>query len=666
MKTTYKSILTMMSLGFSLTAAFTACSDVLDEQPRTIYDPGFFQTDKGIDGGLTSLYAHLRNIYGNGYYLNICETGTDEYTYGQSADNNFKDADYSGAGTLTASSSRSDVLWNNVFTYINTASGIIENATEAGIDESKISEARFFRAFDYFQLVRMFGGVPLDFGSGELMFNATPSRTSVRNTVPEVYTRAIFPDLRMAVENLPDEPRTTGAVTKTVARKYLAEAYLTYGWWLENPGGKPTYPQCDRTDPDGHNPAWYYQQAYDIVITALQNPGPYGLCDTYYDVTRYDNDRNKEILLWADHTTESAQYSGMTESGASWGYASGSAPDNFAGWMANWNYPNLQMQSDKRSWINPVQREAIQPLGRPWIRMAPTIDAIENFTDKAKDSRYDATFTTVYHANWNYGANPDIEYVMGHGNQPIYRGEVVLRFLDEEPSTPVSYSTKSREHGQIGAGTLDGYKEFVINPEAISRLRFPSLYKLGMYPLETLSSDGKRQLGSPNGPIARPYNIAKFSEFYLLGAEAAVKGASTQPGYTARELLNVLRARAGKWTHRVNGVTQYGEEYSADFSAELTAATPQVITIDYILDERMRELFGEGYRWFDLTRTQTWQEKAGTYRICGTKATDVTPETVTRTISDDQYLRPIPQGTIDAFEMTEEERIAYQNPAYRN
>lgn len=643
----------------------TACSDVLDEQPRTIYEPGFFKTDKGIDGGLASLYANLRNVYGNGYHLNICETGTDEYTYGQSADGNFKDADLSGAGSLTSSSSRSDVMWNNTFTFINTVNGIIENATEGNVPSSKIAEAYFFRGFYYFQLVRMFGGIPLDFGSGELAFNATPSRTSVRNTVPEVYTKAIFPSLLKAMQDLPDEPRTTGAASKTTARKFLSEAYLTYAWWLENPKQIPTYPECNRTDPDGHDAAWYFQQAYDIAVQALQNPGPYGLCDTYYDVTRYDNDRNEEILLYADHTTESAQYNGMSESGASWGYASGSSPDNFAGWMANWNYPTISMESEEDGWINPIQREAIQPLGRPWIRMAPCIDAIENFGDKSKDSRYDATFTTVYHANWEIGANPGVQFVYGYKDQPIYRGEVVLRFLDEEPAKAVSYSATARKNGNVGAGTLDGYKEYVINPEAISRLRFPAIYKLGMYPLETTSSTGQRQLGSPNGPIARPYNIAKFSEFYLLAAEAAVKGATTQPGYAPRELLNVLRARAGKWTHKVNGDKQYCEPYTADYSADLVAATPATITIDYILDERMRELFGEGYRWFDLTRTQTWKEKASTYRICGSKTTDHVPETITRDIPDGYYLRPIPQATIDAFEMTDEERVAYQNPAYR-
>lgn len=661
-----KTIKYKLGMAAIMIATLTSCSEALDETPRSIFDPSFFKTEKGIQGGLTALYAPLRNLYGNGYYLNICETGTDEYTYGQSADQNFKVADLSGQGAMTPANSRSDVLWQNVFTCINTASGIIENATEAGISDSLISEARFFRAFNYFQLVRTFGGVPLDFGSGELNFNATPSRTSVRNTVPEVYTRAIFPDLLKAVESLPTEPRTTGTVTKTVARKYLSEAYLTYAWWLENPQNIPTYPECERTDPDGHNAAWYFQKAYDIAVEALRNPGPYGLVDTYYDVTRYDNDRNKEMLLWADHTSESTQYNGMSVSGSTWSWASGNAPDNFAGWMCAWSYPNMTLKSDAGSSINPVQREAIQPLGRPWIRMAPTIDAIENFTEKNKDSRYDGTFTTVFHGNWYYGANTDVNYVVGYNNQQINKGEVVLRFLDEEPAIAVNYPANNKSDiTKIGAGTLDGYKEYVIAPEGISRLRFPMLYKIGAAPNETVSSDGKRQLGSPNGATSRPFNIAKFSEFYFLAAEAAVKGATTQQGYTPRELINVLRARAGKWTHRVNGTSQYCEEYSADYSNELTAETPQTITIDYILDERMREYFGEGYRWFDLTRTQTWKDKAGTYRIGGVKATDHTPTTVERDIPNSYYLRPIPQATIDAFEMTDEERVAYQNPAYR-
>lgn len=306
----------------------TSCSDLLDEQPRSFYDPNFFKTERGVEGGITSMYAHLRYIYGQAYFYNVCETGTDEVTYAKDADSNFKDADFSGVGNLTASSSRSDVLWNAVYSNINTASGVIENGSEVGISASLIAEARFFRAFDYFQLVQTFGGVPLDLGAGELKFNITPSRISVRNTVPEVYTKAIFPDLLQAVEELPDQPRVTGGVTKTVARLYLAKAYLTYAWWLKNPNDIPTYPECDRTDPDGHDAAWYFQKAYDYAVEGILNPGPYGLLDYYYDINLGSNDRNKEIMLYADHTETDEYYNG-----GSLTYGSGSAPDNFAGWM---------------------------------------------------------------------------------------------------------------------------------------------------------------------------------------------------------------------------------------------------------------------------------------------------------------------------------------------
>ena len=628
-----------------------ACSEILEEQPRSIYEPGFFKTEKGVQGGLTSMYAHLRYIYGQAYYYNTTLTGTDEVTYAQSADANFKDMDLSGVGSITPSSSRADVLWGTAFPNINTASGIIENAAAVGVSDALIAEARFFRAFDYFLLVQTFGGVPLDLGSGELKFNSSPSRFSVRNTVPEVYTKAIFPDLLKAVNDLPVNPRLTGTVTKTVARLYLSKAYLTYAWWLENPNNIPTYPAANRVDPDGKTAAWYYQQAYDIAVEAIENPGPYGLQATFYDVNLAQNDRNKEILLYADHTETSEFYNGAS---LTWG--NGGAPDNFAGWMMTWNYTNVR-SATKTDWttvISSVQREAVQALGRPWTRMCPTIGVIENtFADKSNDSRYDGTFTTVYRANWPKGG-ATAEYVYNANNLMVYPGQPILTFLDSEPLLPIDYSNTVYK-SNIGVGVLPGRADFVVSPRGISRIVYPGLWKLGPY-----RTNNGTTLGQPNAASTRPFNIAKFSELYLIAAEAAVKGATVKSGNSARELVNVLRARAGKWRWDNNGNVAKVQ----DNSAALTSATPAVIDINYILAERSREFYGEGYRWYDLIRTQKWNELAGTYEIGGSNYGNHTPVLVTREILPKHYLRPIPQGQIESLEMTDEEKAAYQNPGY--
>ena len=630
-------------IGIALmTLGLMQCTKILDEQPRSIYEPGFFKTEKGVNGGLTAMYAHLRYIYGQAYYYNSLLTGTDEATWAQSADQNFKDMDLSGAGSLTPLSSRSDVLWTTAFPNINTASGIIENAAIVGtISNGLVAEARFFRAFDYFLLVQTFGGVPLDLGSGELKFNTSTVRTSVRNTVPEVYTKAIFPDLLTAVNDLPATGRVTGGVTKTAARLYLAKAYLTYGWWLENPNSIPTYPASDRTDPDGHNAAWYYQQAYDIATAAIGDPGSFGLMATFYDVNLAQNDRNKEILLYADHTQSSEFYNGSSLT-----YGGGGAPDNFAGWMMTWNYTNI-----RSSGVSSVQREASQPLGRPWTRMCPTIGVIKNtFADKTNDSRYDGTFTTVYRGNWPKGGITAATLNNANG-LAVSPGDAILTFLnDDDPA--VVYATAS---AGIGAGVLPGRPDFVISPNAISRVVYPGLWKLGPY-----RTDNGTGLGQPNAASTRPYNIAKFSELYFIAAEAAVKGAATQAGKSALDLINVIRARAGKWRWDNNG----NIAKVADNSAAMTAATPATIDINYILAERSREYYGEGYRWFDLVRTQTWGTIAASYQICGTNYGDHTPVTVTRTIPLNFYLRPIPDAQIQGMEMSAGEKADYQNPGY--
>ncbi len=634
-----------------LTLQLVSCNSILEEQPRSIYEPGFFKTETGVMGGLTAMYSHLRWLYGDGYLYSAWETGTDEATWAQSADGNFKDMDMTNVGRISVTTHPTSIVWNVVYSNINTANGVIENASEVGLSPALIAEAQFFRAFDYFLLVQTYGGVPLDLGSGELKFNTSPVRVSVRNTVPEVYTKAIFPDLLAAVANLPDNPRVKGGVSKTLARLYLAKAYLTYGWWLENPNNIPTYPETSRVDPDGKNAQWYFQQAYDIATAGIENPGPFGLQPTYYDLHLGANDRNMEMLLYADHTETSEFYNG---SSLTWG--NGGPPDNWVVWMMTWNYTNIRSSTSASNWapVSTVQRAATQDLGRPWTRMAPPAEVFsKTFADKKLDSRYDGTFVTVYRANWDLAGDRTPQYYNAN-YLPVKPGDPILTFLDETPAQAIDYSNKVF-NSNVGAGVLPGRADFVIAPNAISRLRHPGLWKLGTY-----RTDNAGGLGQPNAGLTRPYYVAKFSELYFIAAEAAVKGATTKAGKSARELINVIRARAGKWrfSNALNlSVIQ-------DNSAALTAATPANIDINYILAERSREYFGEGYRWFDLVRTQKWGELAAKYTIAGPNATDIVQETFTRDIQPHHYLRPIPQGQIDGMEMTPEEKKAYQNPGY--
>lgn len=313
-------------------------------------------------------------------------------------------------------------------------------------------------------------------------------------------------------------------------------------------------------------------------------------------------------------------------------------------------------RADNGAKFTPVLRAATQNLGRPWTRMAPPQEVFyKTFADKTHDSRYDGTFTTVLRANWdldqaNYGT---LTHAKNANDSLISVGDAVLSFLDSDVAdqSKIKYVTDN----SVGGGVMEGRADYVVEPKAISRLKYPILWKLGPY-----RTDNNGTVGQPNAASTRPFPILKFSELYFAAAEAAVKGAATQPGYSARDLINVIRARAGKWRFS-NAKNDY---YVADFSKEMTDATPQEITIKYILEELSREYFGEGHRWFDLVRTQMWKELASTYTIAGMNATDVTPQTYTRTINNEHYLRPIPQSQLDAMEMTEEEKAEFQNPGY--
>jgi hypothetical protein len=272
---------------------------------------------------------------------------------------------------------------------------------------------------------------------------------------------------------------------------------------------------------------------------------------------------------------------------------------------------------------------------------------------KAMDARYDGTFTLRYHTNWHKAGNSS-PYVLGANGMQVKPGEVYFSWVPESEDSKINYTGAD---GKLGFGEMAGRPDFVVAVNHISRKKYPINWKIGIY-----RTDNNGGLGSKvNGGSPRPWNIAKFSEFYLLGAEAAVKLNNNAEAY---RLINVLRARAGKRYYSQNDDAPLLTP--EDMSQAMVDATPKTITIDYILDERSREYWGEGYRWYDLVRTQKWAERSTVYHIAGDGPTDKDLKEFKRQIPADYYLRPIPQGQLDGMEMSDDEKKAYQNPAYRN
>ena len=661
----------------ALVFVLASCSTILDEHPKTIYEPSYFSSDKGVEGGLAYMYVHLRYLFGHEMMIDHQEAGTDEFTWAESATSGHKIADMNINDTQwSASNNPCSGMWTQCYRAINTANGVLENGEANGVSESLLAEARFFRGMDYFYLVQTFGGVPLDLGSGNLKFNSAPSTYSRRTPADSVYEVCIFPDLEYAVANLPETPRKTGAVSKNTARLYLAKAYLTYAWWNENPKGIDTYPPA--AGRSASKAAGYFQKAYDMAMAGINNPGPYALEETYYDLWVGSNLYSKEALLFADYTTANEKYNG---SGLT-GYQGGDG-QNSAFWMMNPNYTNLQVAMDDKPTVieggkekftgakaQAIGRAGEQGYGRPWARMAPVHGVFYNTFADLRDSRLDVTFNMTYKQN---ATRIKGQVVYGAQREVIPKDGAVLKFIPNQAPGVVSYPSDrgaaANGANSFGAGTMPGENAYVIEYNHIGRRNFVGPWKRSIWLttgstdkgiLKTDDSYGQTNIGNPT-----PNVIARFAEFYFVAAEAAIKGASGGQK-AAHDLMAVIRARAGKWTHSVaEGTALQAKVVDRDYSAELVAEIPATITIDWLLDEYSREFFAEYRRWYDLVRTQTWIERASTY-LMGEDYNkgDTMEKEWKREIDKHHYIRPIPVGQLNGLDMSDEEMAAYQNPGY--
>lgn len=599
-------------LGVALT--FAGCQDVLEETPRTLLTPESFRTADGLQAGLTASYALFRTYYG--YQVGSNTTVfSDEYLQGQQT----SDPPYATYVGINPSVGEATSPWNDAYPGINTCNGIIELGPDASglLEEERtqlIAEAKFVRAQWYFLLARAYGGATLDLGAGRLAFNSQPTQTVTRDSEQEVMA-VVIQDLEEAVAELPATrplPNQAGHAWRATALHVLAKAYLWRAW-------RPYGTSAD------------YQSALDNAKELIDNRGNYGadLVTPYADIWTEGNEWSSEVL-WTIEWNGNQQFNEATNSGA--------ASNN----IQNFLFREFYVQ-DVPGMIRDVQN------GRPWIRYSPTAWMLDvAFEDKVNDERYDGSFQTVWYANnedasayptWSQ-AEADAGYVdpslvgepkFGLGDTAYYHApkHIQDQFATEAAARDWAIS-KGYQVTFPDYGTNGWFAALGVNDQ---NKHFPSLSKFNRVARPIAGTEEDPNIGS-----TRPYIVYRFGETFLVAAEAAIQLGQTGE---AVNYINELRGRANALPIAAGDlVGAHGDE------------------IDFILDERTRELAGEHMRWFDLKRTGKLLERVSADPAVGTGAPALynrqynggAPAAGQLAPMPQEYhlLRPIPQGSIDA------------------
>jgi len=593
---TYKKITFLLTAIFVMTSV--SCKKFLDETPKAVIVPQLFSTTGGVIGGINAIYSNLRNLWGTEGFFYYTNGGTDETLSGSSISaggldfftynnyvNNVADV-YNATGGF----------FNLAYQDINTLNGVLKYGqtafTDATTQTQYLAQAKFLRAFYYFHLVETFGDVPL-----HTTFIDVATLSDSRAPIADVYAQ-IITDLTQASTELQSKAGETipstgaaspfagpGVATRASALYLLSKAYLTRGWSTA----------AQSTD---------FANALSTAQKLIANAPTYGvaLYPSYDQAYAVGNDNtNTENLFAIQHSTDT-KYGDFVAAAAS-------GKVNLLASFFRPNYPIILGNYPATSGSTLVTRDITN--GRPFIRARPNsgtvVDYINEvvFVDKTNDFRYWDTFQTTWIANTAGATTPRGSLTVG--------ADTAVWMSPYDP----------------GIAKRTAFKGVIMMPPKIAAAATGAnnnAYTNTQYPAVKKYDDVNRP--AVNDPSSRPVVLFRYSEVFLIAAEAAFK---TGDYTTEANMLNVIRTRAAA---RPAGAP--AAPAGAVAAMQLTAAQCQAGGIDLILNERSRELFGESLRWWDLTRTQSLVRRVQLYN---TEAAGF--------VKDFEVLRPIPQTEIN-------------------
>ncbi|MET1054132.1 MAG: RagB/SusD family nutrient uptake outer membrane protein [Pedobacter sp.] len=642
--------------AISLTIPTSCRKNFLDEDLITLRNTQDFQTTDGLDGLVIGMYQGLRFHFNYEWAYSTTNYGVDEMTVGgDRTEQMFNSYDQN----LNSLNGDVATVWDNMYGNINSANIVITNVPQyytGGNKNVRLGEGYFMRAFDYFKLVKQYGGVPL-----QLTPSTTVSYEFARASAQQVYQQVID-DFTQAYALLPETPEAHGRITKYAAAHFLAKAYLYRASELNSSFNASTLTA------DLNNAVKYA----DIVI----NSGKHTLAANFRDLWNFTavdgpNESNAEIILAAE-------------------FSNNTATQGRYGNQVHLYYPSLYQT------LPGMQRDL--PGDREFQRMRTTDYAIDVY-DRLNDSRFWKSFKTVYLCNKPTGAPV---WDAAHAPTPAQSGKVkftggqqsilyivndaldarytAANILFRAPTMFVRYYAGETQnligtHGGYNSNQWPSLSKFIDGSRNAVASAFGQrdgiLARLGETYL--IAAEAQGRLG--NYALALPYlNKVRDRAAYANGEDRSaytdggisyltnpvantaqyVSFAPTNTYYESNNNIAVTTASTQSALH-LNSVDDILNS-THDFYTQLGAGSQSDKFIAFILNERSRELMGELMRWEDLSRTKTLIKRA---TVFNNEARPV----------DKHYLRPIPQKFLDGIQsggapLTGDQKTAMQNPGW--
>lgn len=284
-----------------LIALAAGCTDLTEVPQDALTPENAFRTEEELLAGVAAVYANLRSAEWVGYVtlsdlttdVAIVPTrGSDWYDNGRWLEIHRLD------WTASSGSALDDMngAWNNLFSGVAKANLMIEIISNSGSPETDtyVAELRTLRAWHYYMLMDMFGGVPLA---------TTPELQQYpRSTRPEIFA-FIEQELIEARENLPDEWNAAnyGRLTKGAANAILASLYLNAGVFNKDAGVNATaYNSCDVPVSGGMTGCEAAIAAADLVL----NSSIYTLEADWNKNFSHDNHTSTENIFVVVHVPD--------------------------------------------------------------------------------------------------------------------------------------------------------------------------------------------------------------------------------------------------------------------------------------------------------------------------------------------------------------------------